>query len=210
MTPELGKIDRPEASHFKKVRKIFSVPLLYAGEEAPPDYMEMFELYWEQAAEHIQNLESKLGKVNRVYHESISSGGEDGLKMMERLNPKSYQIAQEMCQNEARLEALEDKELADESMDWERCLLVGLASAKVAKKLSESYVEASKKRFQHVGKRIDETLKSEETAVLFIREGHMVQFQRDIEVFSVAPPALNEIHRWLRDRASRNQSDSSG
>ena len=29
----------------------------------------------------------------------------------------------------------------------------------------------------------------------------MVQFPVDIEVFSVAPPALDEIHRWLRDRS---------
>jgi hypothetical protein len=40
-------------------------------------------------------------------------------------------------------------------------------------------------------------------ALLFIREGHMVQFARDIEVFSVAPPALDEIHRWLRETSSR-------
>jgi hypothetical protein len=30
-----------------------------------------------------------------------------------------------------------------------------------------------------------------------------VQFARDIEVFSVAPPALDDIHRWLRDRSKQ-------
>jgi hypothetical protein len=42
-------------------------------------------------------------------------------------------------------------------------------------------------------------------ALLFIREGHLVQFPRDIDVFSVAPPALDEIHRWARDRAAQRE-----
>jgi len=36
----------------------------------------------------------------------------------------------------------------------------------------------------------------------------MVQFARDIEVFSVAPPALDEIHRWLRERAKQREEQS--
>jgi hypothetical protein len=34
-----------------------------------------------------------------------------------------------------------------------------------------------------------------------------VQFPQDIEVFSVAPPALDEIHRWLRDRTSAKEPE---
>ena len=33
----------------------------------------------------------------------------------------------------------------------------------------------------------------------------MVQFAKDIEVFSVAPPALDDIHRWLRDRSKQTE-----
>ena len=46
-----------------------------------------------------------------------------------------------------------------------------------------------------------ETLKDDEAGLLFIREEHSVQFPGDIEVFSIFPPTLNEIHRWLRDQA---------
>ncbi len=207
MAQELGKINKPEAGSFKQGRRLFVVPLLYAGKDSPPEYMEKFELYWKQAAEHIEKLEAKVGKINRVYHESISLGGKDGLKVMERLNSKSYQIAKERCQNNAELDAIEDRELAEESMDWERCLLIGFMSDKVAMKVSESYIEASRKRCEHISKRIDETLEGDEVAILFIREGHMVQFPKDVEVFSVAPPALNEIHRWLRDRASSKEAE---
>jgi len=207
MAQELGKINKPEAGSFKQGRRLFVVPLLYAGKDSPSEYMEKFDLYWKQAAEHIEKLEAKVGKVNRIYHESISLGGEDGLKIMERLNSKSYQIAKERCQNNAELDAIEDRELAEESMDWERCLLIGFMSDKVATKVSESYIEASRKRYEHISKRIDETLEGDEVAILFIREGHMVQFPKDGEVFSVAPPALNEIYRWLRDHPSSKEAE---
>ena len=50
-------------------------------------------------------------------------------------------------------------------------------------------------------RRIGETLKNDEAGLLFIREEHSVQFPSDVEVFSIFPPALDEIHRWLRDQA---------
>lgn len=205
MSQEFGKIDKPEASHYKQERKLFLVPLLYASEDAPPEYHDKFELYWKQVSEQIEKLESKLGKVTKVFHESISLGGEDGLKLLERLNPKSCHIARQKCQDHAILEVIEDNELAEESVDWERCLLLGFFSDKVAKKVSEFYVEAYRKRYEHIGKRIDETLKHGETAILFIREGHLVQFPKDIDVFSVAPPVLDEIHRWLRTHTAKQE-----
>jgi hypothetical protein len=170
--------------------------------------VEKFNLYWEQVSQHIANLELKIGKVNHVYHESIVLAGENGLKVIEKLNPTCYQIAKDKCQSGAMLEATEDKELAEEGMDWERCLFMGFISQKVAKMVSEFYIEASRKRYEHIAQRIDETLKDNEAGILFIREGHMVQFPSDIEVFSVAPPALDEIHRWQREQVTEKREES--
>src|SRR4030042_132185 len=207
MVQELGKIEKPDAASFKQGRKLLLVPLIYLYQDAPSDYTEKYELYWKQVAEHVVNLEAKIGTVSQVYHESISLGGDDGLKIMEKLNPKSCQIARQKCQDGAKLEVMEDKELAEETIDWERCLFIGFLSDKVARKVSELYVEASRKRYEHISKKIDETLKADETAILFIREGHLLQFPQDIEVFSVAPPALDELHRWLRDRTSAKEPE---
>ncbi len=207
MTEQLGKIEKPEAASFKGKRKLYLVTLLYSGEVAPAEYVEKFKAYWEQVGQHIANLESKISKVTHVYHESIALSGENGLKVMERLNPASYQIARERCQCGAVLEATEDKELAEENMDWERCLITGFMSHKVAKMVTEFYIESSRKRYEHIARKIDDTLKADEVGVLFIREGHMVQFSPDIEVFSVAPPALDEIHRWQRDRSSAAEDE---
>jgi len=200
MSQELGKIEKPEAASFKQKRKLLLIPLIYSYKDAPSEYNDIYELYWTQVAEHIVNLEAKIGTVSRVYHESISLGGEDGLKIMEQLNSKSCQISKQKCQDGAKLEVIEDKELAEETIDWERCLFIGFLSNKVARKVSEFYIEAARQRYEHISKKIDETLKADEIAILFLREGHLVQFPQDIEIFSVAPPALDEIRRWLRDR----------
>ena len=72
MAEELGKINKPEAQDFKKGRKIYLIPLIYSSENAPAEFNEIFDNYWKQASEQIEKLESKLGPISRIYHESIS------------------------------------------------------------------------------------------------------------------------------------------
>jgi len=201
MPEQLGRIEKLEVERFKQGKKLYLVPLVYAGDEAPDEYREKCDRYWQEVAEQLANLASKIGKVDRVYHESISQSGEDGLKAMERLNPRSYQIARAECDSGAITEAVEDEELFQEVMDWQRCLMLGFMSEKVASKISGFYVEAAKKRNEFMARRISETLGEDEAGLLFVREGHSLQFPGDTEVFSVFPPALDEIHRWLRDQA---------
>ncbi len=201
MSEQLGKIEKLEAERFRRGKKLYLVPLVYSSKEAPDEYKEKYNRYWQQVAEQLSNLASKIGRVNRVYHESVFQSGEDGMKVVERLNPSSYQIVKGQCDNGAILEALEEKELFEEVMDWQRCLMLGFISEKVESKVFESYLEAGKRRNEFMAKKISETLEDDEAGLLFIREGHQVQFPVDIEVFSVFPPALDEIHRWHRDQA---------
>jgi len=205
MTEQLGKIEKPEAEQFKGSKKLYLVPLIFSGEDTPAEYKERCPRYWEQVAEQLANLEEKIGRVNRVYHESISLSGEEGMKLAEKINQSCYQIAKSKCDNEATFEAIEDEELLEEVIDWERCLLLGFATVKVASKVSEFYTETSRKRYEFMVSRITETLKDNEAGLLFIREGHRLQFPKDIEVFSISPPALDEIHRWIRDEASKKE-----
>ncbi|MDD4877349.1 MAG: hypothetical protein PHQ86_09570, partial [Dehalococcoidales bacterium] len=183
MAEQLGKINKPDIEHFTNKRKLCIVPLIFCGKEAPTEYLEKYSLYWKQINEQITNLESKIGAASHIYHESITLSGEDGLKVIEQLNPSSYQITSEKCQNGATLELTEDKDLSEECIDWERCLIMGFISQKVAKMVTELYVTAAQKRYEHIIQRINETLKDEELGILFIREGHMLQFPQDIEVF---------------------------
>ena len=208
MTDELGRIEKPEVNQYQGKRRLYLVPLVYTYEDAPAGYTEKYSAYWKQAQEHIRNLESKMGTVDLIYHESVTITGDKGLEIMEKLSPLSCKITKERCQSGAKLEVIEDMELIEETMDWERHFMMGFISNKVAKTVSELYAEASRKRYEHIANRIDETLGEDNSAILFIRENHRVQFPPDIEVFSVAPPALDEINRWLRDRSQQADQET--
>jgi len=205
MTPEIGHIDKPSADQFKSPRKIYLVPLVLYNENSPQEYKEKCRRYWLEVMEHLSNLESKLGPIRRIYHESIVVGGDEGIAVMERFNPAGWEITKVRCQAGASFELIEDRDIAEEAMDWERCLLLGFVSEKVASKVSEFFSDASRRRWEYIATRIDQTLKDGEAGVLFVREGHRIQFPASIDVFIVFPPALNDIQRWLRDRADEGK-----
>lgn len=207
MSQELGKIEKPEADEFKKGRKLYFVPLIYCEKEPQAEYLERFNKYWDQVEDQISGLELKLGKVDKVYHELVLVGGEDGVKLIKDLNDRSYQIIENRLDKGTQLEATEEAEILTEFMDWSRCLVIGLQNQKVFTKVYEYYTEASKKRNEHIAKKIDGTLKEGEVGILFMREGHQIQFPLDITVFYVIPPALDEIKRWLRDREVKSQEE---
>jgi hypothetical protein len=203
MAEKLGKIEKPAAADYKKGRKLYFVPLLYEAKESPAEYVEKLDKYWKQVEDQIGDLELKLGKARKIYHELIPSSGEEGLKALKDLNEKSHEAVQSWVKKGAQLEATEDAELLTEFMDWSRCLAIGLQNPKVFNTVYESYTEAGKKRNEFISKNIDETLKTDEIGILFMKEGHHLQFPPEIELFYVAPPALDEINRWLRDRAAK-------
>lgn len=200
MSQELGKIEKPAAEEYKAARKLFFVPLIFTPRDIQGELFEMVFRYWDQVESQLTSLELKLGIAKKVYHELVPVGGEEGGKIIEELNSTSYGIIKARLDKGAELEALEDADLLTESMDWTRCLAVGLQNQKVFDKVYESYIQAQKKRNEHIAKMIDETLKESEVGILLMREGHQVQFPADIEVFYVAPPGLDEIKRWLRTK----------
>ena len=207
MSEELGKIEKPPVEEFKRGRKLYFVPVIYCARESPDEYLEKISKYWNQVENQMSDLELKLGKVDRIFHELIPVGGEDGIKAIKELNDKSHQIINNRLDKGAQLEAIEQNELLTEFMDWSKCLAIGLQNQKVFAKIYEFYTEVSKKRNEHIAKQIDETLKPDEIGVLFMRGGHRVRFSSDIQIFYVIPPALDEIERWLREREAESQGD---
>ena len=203
MSEELGKIEKPLVEEFKGGRKLYFIPLVYCGKEPEPEYLEKFNKYWNQVENQMSDLELKLGRVVKIYHELVPLGGDDGIKAIKELNDKSYQIIESRLEGGAQLKAAEETRLLTEFMDWTRCLAVGLQNQEVFSKVYEFYLEASKKRNEHIARQIDETLKADEIGILFMRESHQVQFPSDIQIFYVAPPALDELKRWLRDHEAK-------
>jgi hypothetical protein len=206
---ELGRIERPEAAPFVGQRKIYLVPLVYSPTEPPADYVAVLARYWGGVKEQLRRLEGRIGAVRRIYHESVPTAGDEGLKLIERLSPRSHEIAADKVAAGASLEAFEDAELLAETMDWQRCLMVGLESQAAAKLVWSNYREANRRRGEQLVKRLDDTLGDGEAGLLFILEEHELQFPASIQVIYVAPPALDEIHRWLRDHAGKPGAEQS-
>jgi len=200
MSQELGKIEKPSVEEYKAARKLFFVPLLFTPRDIQGELFEKVFRYWDQVEVQLTSLEVKLGIAKKVYHELVPVGGEEGSKIIEELNSTSYGIVKARLDKGAELKPLEDADLLTESLDWTRCLAVGLQNQKVFDKVYNLYIEAQKKRNEHIAKMIDDTLRESEVGILLMREGHQVQFPADIEIFYVSPPGLDEIKRWLRTK----------
>jgi hypothetical protein len=206
MAEELGKIEKPPVSDFKKGRKLFFVPVIYRMEDTPEEYAKLYEKYWEQVTKQLFELTIRLGNAKRIYHELVPFTGDEGCQSLQELNEASSKIVKSCLINHGQFEALEDADLLTEYMDWSRCLMIGLQNQKVMSKVYECYAEAGKKRNEIIAKRIDETLQPDEIGIVLMRENHQVQFPPDIQVFYIAPPALDEIKRWVRETENKQEA----
>jgi hypothetical protein len=200
-------MERPTVESFQSRRKLYLLFLVFTHDSAPPEYRERCERYWRQAGEQLARLEAKAGVARHIYHESVFEAGDAGLELLKKLNRFSRELTAARCAEGAVLEALEDRELAAEVSDWERFMMMGYASSKVGELVRDLYTQASKQRNERAISVIDSTLGPGESGLIFVSEGHRLQFPTDIEVFSVVPPALDELHRWLRDQAGRQPAE---
>ena len=197
MAKKLSKVEKPSVKKFEKGRKLFFMPLIFSLEEPEPELKELMDKYWQQVREQLDKLEGKLSQVNKVYHELISDTGEEGIKAMNEMATGSKQIVKGCLERNAEFHPIEDRDMLREFIDWNQCISVGLLSKKVFDHINKFYAEIQKKRQEHIAGIIDETLKSDEIGLLVMREGCDVQFPPDIQVFYIAPPALDEVKQCL-------------
>ena len=207
---ELGRISRPAAEQYRGRRCLLLTPLLYAPPlpDGPEDELAaagqaILQRYWEQVRTQVDALAAGLGGLRRIYHESLTEGGAAGLAYLQLANPPSYALAQALDPAGAALAATETWELLSETLDLQRCLLTPFTNETVLTRIREWFDAANRRRYEHIARRIDETLEPDTTGLLLINERHQVQFPADIEVFYIAPPALDEYRRWLQNWAAR-------
>ena len=149
-----------------------------------------------------------LGGLKRIYHESLTEGGAAGLAYLQLADPNSYALVQAKQPDGTALEATESWELLTETLDLQRCLLIPFTNETVLSHIREWFDAANRRRYEYIAQRIDETLQGDETGLLLINERHQVQFPADLEVFYIAPPALDEFRRWLQNWAARRERET--
>ena len=203
MTNQLTEIPRPQASQFNDRKKLFLIPNYVLPPDVPEEGRRLLSRYWSEVRDSVANLERALGSASRVYHELIYMEGDAGLAQIEMMNPVAGPFIQAMRQSTAELYALEDAELVHEHTDWQRILTMGPASQKVTATALEGYQSTLESRYANIAEKISEELSEGESAVLFIREDHRVQFTADVQVFFVAPRALDALKRWIESYLSQ-------
>ena len=205
MEQELGRIERPTAEHFAGKRKLLLVPLVHGPQAQAQECQPILEKYWVQMQSQVASLESSLGRTQHLFHEGLTEGGAEGLKYLEAVDQRSYRFMQGKCAAGASLAATEDDELLREITDLQRCMLFPFTSENVAHRLHEWFSDSNRKRYEHISKRIEETLQENEVGLLLISERHQVQFPADVEVIYVAPSSLDEFRRCIQDWLAQQQ-----
>ncbi len=198
MSQELGRLERPAAQQYAGKRKLLLLPLIHAPGVEEPAAEELLDRFWDQTRQQISSLESGLGRLRHIFHETLTEGGESGLKQLEMSNSRSHRFVQEKYQAGASLIAIEEADLLMETLDLRRFLMMPLASQRVAQRIQEWFAESNRERYKHIAEQIDANIGEDQVGLLLISEGHQVQFPSDLEVFYVAPPALDEFRRWFR------------
>jgi len=197
---ELGRIDRPKAEDFSGKRKLYCIANIYPIYDAPDDYKELFNKYWDEVAEQIEKIEI-AGKIKKIFCEMIYLQGEETLNILSKFNEKVQQIVKKKLDEGSTLLPLEDKTIFGSYMDWGNCLKV-VTTEEVFKKILEFYTEFSNKRYQHILSVIDSNLSEAEAGLLIMKDEDRVklQFPEDIEVFLITPPSYDDIMRWFREK----------
>jgi len=205
MTSPLSQFPKPDAGQYQDKRKLFLVPNYGLAPGMPSEGLEFVERYWSEVRDQINNLERSLGAVKHIYHEMLFSDGDEGNQLIQNLNPQGYSFIQAMTGSTATLQITEDRAMVEENTDWQRCLSVGLVSPTVLNAAMEGFQRTTQSRYDDISKKIDDSLDEGEVGILFVREDHRVQFPSDVQVFYVAPPALDALKRWINDQMSAAQ-----
>ena len=189
----LGSTGKSDPRRFDGKKKLLLVPLIPMSNALAESNTELFDRYWREVTNQIGNLESVLGTVRHIFHEMLHDDSEDGLEMMESVSPGSVKLVRYLMGSGSVLCPFEDPEMLMEMTDWQRCLSIGLVSKGVQEMASEQYRALTDARNSKVSESISTSMKEDEVGLLFISEGHTVQFSSDVQVFYVAPPSSNEL-----------------
>ncbi len=197
---ELGRIERPDASVFEGKRKLYCVSNVYLFKDAPDEYRELVERYWEEVALHLKKLEP-AGKIGKIFCEGVKAGGEEGLEELTGINRHALPVVREKIEEGAVLLPLESEETLGPFIDWRNCLAV-VRTEEVSSRVLRFYAEAYEKRIGHIQEVIERNTGKGEAVLLIMADDDRMRLRlpADVEVFLVTPPSYDTLLRWLRER----------
>jgi hypothetical protein len=204
---ELGKIQRPEAGDFIDKKKLYCVADIYTPEDAPDDYKELVDKYWDEVVRQLEKIEV-AGKIKKIFCEIITGEDEENLEILAKISGRLSELVKKRVEDGGTLFPLESKEILGPYTDWGNCLRV-VFTREVFTRVLEFYREFSEKRLQHIMEVIVKNLSEADAGLLIMKDEDrtQMQFPKDIEIFLVTPPSYDAIIRWFRENTGRKPSE---
>ena len=199
---EIGRIEKPRADQYRNMKKIYFVRNLYLPKNATDRYREIYVRYWSEVDDHLKRLEA-AGAVSKIFCESIYMSGDEAMKVLSAMNARLEKIVREKVDAGAALLPLEDKEIFGAYVDWSNCLMI-VRTEEVHKKIHEFLHEALNRRYEHIRTVLADAIAVGEAALLIMREEDQksLGLPPDIELFTISPPAYEDLLGFIRDRDS--------
>ncbi len=201
----IGRIDKPEAGGVLGKRKLYIVPLVHPLPGAPDGFASRLGKYWTAVEDHVSRLEARAGMVKRIFHEGVGQSGEAAVDRLKQVDMPAFPLIDSRIQAGATLEAFDDDDLFLETIDWGRCLQLSFASRKVAETVSEAFTSTTERRMEHMSTQLDEKLGEGEAGILIASSTQGVKIPEDVEMFSIMPPELDELARWIETTAREQE-----
>ena len=203
----LGNTGRSSPGQFDGKKKLLLIPTIPITPDFESSNGDLCDKYWDEVVQQIGGLASALATVKFVFHEMIHVGGEEGVKLVEAVSTRASSSIKRYIGSGASMEPVEDEEVLREISDWQRCMSIGLLSKKVYELAMDSYQSLTKQRFETISQKISDTMNTDDVALLFIAEGHGVQFESDVQVFYVSPPSANELRNAIRTHVEKQMAE---
>jgi len=150
-------------------RMLFLVPRMYTENEfkdlastIPQDFGPKTFEFWSYVEDKLKVF---VGKIQRVYRDQICEGGEKALTYLSSVDRENFLIVKKLVDGGAVFEATEDSMLVAECASWFDAVKHNPLDRISLEMLQETVSD----RGSYVSRRIDETLKDEETGVLFLK-----------------------------------------
>ena len=203
----LGNTGRSNPGQFDGKKKLLLIPTIPITPDFESANGDLCDKYWDEVVQQIGGLESALATVKFVFHEMIHVGGEEGVKLVETVSIRASSSIKRYIGSGASMEPVEVEEVLRVISDWQRCMSIGLLSKNVYELAMDSYQNLTKQRFETISQKISDTMNTDDVALLFIAEGHGVQFESDVQVFYVSPPSANELRNAIRIHVEKQMAE---